>query len=260
MTEPKPRTRDELAADLRALGVERGDTLFVHSSFKSLGPLDGGAGAMVAAIEDVIGPDGLLLMPSFNLHKGDRAATWNHATSPATTGWLTEFFRQMPGTVRSDHYSHAVAARGRGAAEIVAGHRRHEGMKSPWDLAPWGASYGEHSPMILAMNVGAMAVGQPRPSKVLMLGVDYHSSTYTHVVEVIDWNRRLATDAKAEYFWLNREKLGAWWDEQGRVRRGRVGLAECRLFGIRDFVETCCEAVVREPWVFYKWYPKPEGV
>ena len=30
-------TRTSLARDLRALGVRAGDTLFVHSSFKSLG-------------------------------------------------------------------------------------------------------------------------------------------------------------------------------------------------------------------------------
>ena len=107
-----------LGRDLCALGVESGDILFIHSSFKSLGPVDGGASTVVAALEDAVGPDGLVLMPSFSLVPGDkdlRAAKWDRATTPSTVGWLTEYFRQMPGTVRSDHYSHAVAARGRRA-------------------------------------------------------------------------------------------------------------------------------------------------
>ena len=55
----------DLSQDLRRLGVQAGDTLFVHSSYKSLGPVRGGAIAVIAALEDAIGPDGLLLMPSF---------------------------------------------------------------------------------------------------------------------------------------------------------------------------------------------------
>lgn len=248
MSQTIGRTRAELAEDLRALGVAAGDTLFVHSSFKSLGPIAGGAAAVVGALEDALGPEGLLLMPSFNLVEAKvRASTWNPATTPSTVGYLTEFFRKMPGTVRSDHYSHAVAARGARAAWIVGDHRRHEGYKSPWDIEPWGATYGSQSPMMRAMELDG---------KVLMLGVDYHSSTYMHVVEVTDWNRRLQTDPKAEYYWIHRENLGAWWDAQGRLKRGLVGKADCRLFGIRDFVESLCNVISREPGKFYKWYPK----
>jgi aminoglycoside 3-N-acetyltransferase len=239
-------TRAKLAADLRALGVSAGDLIFIHSSFKSLGSVEGGAGAVVAALEDAVGPAGLILMPSFNLVDGERHKVWNHAKSPSTVGWLTEYFRTMPGTIRSDHYSHAVAARGRGDAEIVARHRSIEGMRSPWDREPWGATYGTHSPMLEAYR---------RNGKVLMLGVDYHSSTYMHVVECMDWNARLPGNPAAEYYWINREALGAHWDSLGRLSRGKVGDADCRLFPIRDFVDTLVAAVKREPKKFFKWYP-----
>ena len=45
-------TRETLTHDLKNLGVESGDTLFIHSSFKSLGPVEGGAGTVVNALED----------------------------------------------------------------------------------------------------------------------------------------------------------------------------------------------------------------
>ncbi len=90
----KPHTREKLAQELRNLGVESGDILFIHSSFKSLGPVDGGAGTVVSALEDAVGPEGLILMPAFNLVEWDkRAKTWNIETTPSTVGWLTEFFR-----------------------------------------------------------------------------------------------------------------------------------------------------------------------
>ena len=184
-------------------------------------------------------------MPSFNLVEHEkRAATWHIETTPATTGWLTEFFRRMPGTYRSDHYSHAVAARGKGAREFMADHRRQEGYKAPWDLEPWGKSYGTHSPMMKAYQADG---------KILMLGVDYATSTYMHVVEVRHWNERLQHNPKAEFAWIGRRRpvLGKYWDSLGRLRRGHVGDADCSLFRIRDFVDTLYEVVRANPSQYY---------
>ncbi|MEI8309138.1 MAG: AAC(3) family N-acetyltransferase [Verrucomicrobiota bacterium] len=238
-------TRHSLTDDLVRLGVGAGDTLFVHSSFKSLGPVDGGAATVIASLEDALAPGGLLLMPSFNLvEKDKRAGTWNIATTPSTVGYLTEFFRLMPGTVRSDHYSHSVAARGCGAGDVVAGHLSSEGPESPWDRAPWGRTFGARSPFLQAYDRGG---------KLLMLGVDYHSSTFVHLVETLWWNERREKDPAQEYVFLHRDKLGGYWDSLGRLARGRVGDADCRLFAIRDFVETLLDLVRREPENWMKW-------
>jgi aminoglycoside N3'-acetyltransferase len=235
-------TRYTLAVHLRRLGVAPGDTLFIHSSYRSIGAVEGEVGAVVGALEDAVGSEGLLLMPSFNLKvKGGeaRAAIWNPVTSPSTVGWLTEYFRTMSGTVRSDHYSHSVAARGKDAATFVGEHRSPEGMESPWDRNPWGRTYGTRSPMMKAYQ-------QPA-SKVLMMGVDFLSSTYCHFVETMfwAWNKSLTPDA--QYQFINSEVAGAWWDGQGHLSRGMVGDADSRLFGIRDFVDNLLDAVKIEP-------------
>ena len=230
----------QLSSDLRTLGVTPGDLLFVHSSFKSLGIVDGGAETVVASLEKVLGTSGLLLMPSFNL-MGDvetRANNWDREKTVSTVGWLTEYFRQMPGTHRSDHYSHAVAARGVGAEAFVSDHLSNEGLSSPWDRSPWGKCYGRNSPMIRACE---------RDGKVLMLGVDYESSTYVHVVEVMYWDERLKMDPDADYVWLHRENLGKVWDLSGLVTFGNVGHANCRLFGIRAFVDYLLDVVKEDP-------------
>lgn len=235
-----PYTRDKLIQDFTDLGIETADTLFIHSSFKSLGPVDGGAGTVISALEEAIGQNGLTLMPTFNLRpsREERVASWDVATTPSTVGWLTEFFRQMPDTYRSDHYSHAVAARGKGAEAFVADHLRREGYQSPWDLHPWGKTYGTHSPMFRAYKSDA---------KLLMIGVDYQTSTYIHLVEVIYWNKRLTQDKQAAFIGLNRPELGAFWDALGQLKQGPVGDSDCRLFHIKTYVDTLLAEVERDP-------------
>ena len=225
-----PHTAESLRQDLRNLGISASDTLFIHSSFKSLGPVAEGAGAVIQALEKTVGPSGLILMPSFNLVDRDRrAATWDLSATPSTVGWLTEYFRRMPETHRSDHYSHSVAARGYAASAFVADHRDGAGWKSPWDQLPWGKTYGSNAPMVRAYKCSG---------KLLMLGVDYESSTYLHLVEVMLWNQHLEDNPEAAYIRLDRKHLGAYWDRMGRLNRGQVGGADCRLFEIRDYVDT----------------------
>jgi len=231
---------ETLLTDLKQLGVKPGDVLFIHSSFKSIGPVTGGADAVFSALEQAVGPQGTLLLPSFNLiqDKALRVQSWNVQTSPSTVGYLTEHFRLMPGTYRSDHYSHAVAARGHDAKWFVEGHIEQEGLVSPWDLLPWGRTFGTHSPMARAMQ---------RQGKQLMLGVDYFSSTYIHIVECLLLAHRRQSDPEARYIWLDRIRLGEYWENIGQISHGKVGQADCRLFDIRAFVDGLLEAVIADP-------------
>lgn len=188
-------------------------------------------------------------MPSFNLKANGpaaRAAIWKIENTPSTVGWLTENFRTMPGVVRSEHYSHSVAACGKGQAEFVEGHMANEGMESPWDMSPWGRAYGARSPFVKAYEAGG---------KILMLGVNYDSSTFAHLVEVTYWNERRRRNPDMPFIAFDREKLGAYWDSLGRLRRGRIGDADCRLFPIRDYVDTLMAAVRLEPKRWAKAWP-----
>ena len=233
-------TFDSLVRDLKALGISEGDLIFIHSSFKSLGDVSGGAETVVNALMDVVGQTGLVLMPSFNLLDGHdlRAEVWDIETTPSTVGWLTEYFRQMPETFRSDHYSHSVAAQGHGAKAFVADHLDKRGMVSPWDRAPWGKTYGSGSPMTRAYERGG---------KILMVGVDYHTSTFVHLVEVMYWDERLQHNEHADFVRLERFKLGAFWEGLGRLNRGKVGQSNCRCFGIQDYVNALLEEVKQDP-------------
>ncbi len=78
----KPHTRQSLASDLRKLGVAPGMTLAVHSSLASIGYLVGGAMTIILALEDMLGEEGTLAMPS---HTGDLSdpGEWENPPIPA---------------------------------------------------------------------------------------------------------------------------------------------------------------------------------
>lgn len=237
----KPRhDRASLREDFQNLGLREGDLVFAHSSFKSLGPVEGGAESVIGALEDAVGEEGLVLMPSFNLAPefARRHEVWDRASTPSSVGWITEVFRTLPGTHRSDHYSHSVAARGAGAKGFVADHLSRDGLPSPWDRAPWGKTYGTQSPMYRAYEANG---------KLLMLGVEYDSSTYIHLVEVTYWQQLRESDPEAKNVILDREKVGAFWDRESEISFGCVGDARCRLFSIGDYVDTLLKEVAREP-------------
>src|SRR5262245_48830173 len=54
----------EVADQLRALGVEAGGVLLVHTSFRAVRPVVGGPLGLIGALRDALGHDGTLVMPS----------------------------------------------------------------------------------------------------------------------------------------------------------------------------------------------------
>src|SRR5260370_41664856 len=70
---PTPRTRESLAHDLRALGVEAGMTLEGHSSLSKLGWDCGGPVGFVQDLMDVVTQPGTRVMPTHTCEYTDPA-------------------------------------------------------------------------------------------------------------------------------------------------------------------------------------------
>ena len=123
--------RDQIAATLREAGLKQGDAALVQSKMSAFGTIEGGPQTVIDAFEQVLGPDGLIAMPAFPL---DRPAleylrqdpVFDLRNTPSRMGAISERFRTAAGTVRSLHPTHSIAARGPGAAELVAGHETAE--------------------------------------------------------------------------------------------------------------------------------------
>jgi len=144
---------------LRSLGLREGDDLLVHSSYRSLGPVENGPEGMLDVLLQVVGSRGHLMMPAFNYSFPLPVPYFDQKTTPSRTGILCELARHRG--VRSLHPTHSVAAIGPDAEDLTAGH----------------------------LEVRAFGLGSPidrlarRGGKILLLGVGQTSNSTIHVGE-----------------------------------------------------------------------------
>lgn len=162
------------AADIRMalerLGIAAGDIVLVHSSLKSLGTVEGGVAAVIQGIEDLLGKEGTLVMPTLcQVDFKNSYQTW-YMDKPSDVGYLTEFFRKQPYVYRSNHATHSVAARGKYAYTLTCEH----GAYGP-HMCPFGEyAFADSSPWLKMREMGA---------KIVFIGVTSMYNTMKHAVE-----------------------------------------------------------------------------
>src|SRR4051812_13044553 len=116
-----------LADGFRRAGVGVGDNVFVQSAMSKFGRIEGGPATVIAALQEVGGPEATIVMPSFSMigetPEYPRTGTvFDARETPSLMGAITERFRKLPGTSRGLHPTHSVTALGPEAEELVAGH------------------------------------------------------------------------------------------------------------------------------------------
>jgi aminoglycoside 3-N-acetyltransferase len=124
-------TPADLQRALLQLGIVPGDVLMVHSAFDKFLGFEGGPVDAVRALQEVVGSDGALLMPTIPFQGtaveyalGD--PVFDARQTVSRMGLITEMFRRCPGVVRSIHPTHSVAVWGKRADVIIAGHERSD--------------------------------------------------------------------------------------------------------------------------------------
>jgi aminoglycoside 3-N-acetyltransferase len=249
-----PITRSRLVADLRALGVQDGMVVLVHSSLSSLGWVVGDSETVVLALEEAVGPQGTLMMPGFS-YDAPEPAEWTNP--PVPEGWwqaireewppfdpswartqhvgvIAETFRTQPGTRRSPHPALSFTARGPHAERLVGSH----GLEN---------AAGESSPLARLYELDGW---------VLLLGVGHESNTSLHLAETrARWpGREKMTSRRAR--WVRDGQVEevtlrdfGWHEEQfadlgrdfesraGSVAIGAVGTSTSRLMRQRGLVD-----------------------
>src|SRR5699024_7549757 len=114
-------TKESLMKQLEELNIRKEGTLLVHSSYKSLGEVEGGPDTVLDALSEYM-KDGLLVLPTHTweyINKDN--PVFDVKNSPTNVGILTELFRKREGVIRSEHPTHSVAALGKDAEAFVAG-------------------------------------------------------------------------------------------------------------------------------------------
>ena len=162
-----PVTIITLINDLRQLGLFPGMKVMLHSSLYGLGLVEGGAPSVIKAVLEVIGKDGLLVMPCHPITGGSvdsikNGVPFDPALTACSTGKICETFRQWPGVFRSWHPSHSIAAIGPEAEWLVKDHHI--------DSTPFGVN----SPYSRLLEINGYIVG---------IGLDVRWITFYHHFE-----------------------------------------------------------------------------
>jgi aminoglycoside 3-N-acetyltransferase len=235
-------TRHSLAADVAGLGLKRGDSVLAHAALRKVGPILGGPDALIAAIMDVIGPEGTLLGYTDwelddevrdNLALRPDIPPFDPRSSRATrsNGAFPELLRTTPGALRSANPGASVAALGGRAEWFIADHALDYG-------------YGPQSPFGKLVEAGGktMLIGAPRDTMTLLHHAE-HIANFPNK-RVIRYEAPILVDGKAVWRWFEEFDTSDVPDGQpedyfvtivtdflatGQGRVGNVGLAETVL-------------------------------
>lgn len=175
----KPITENDLTDALIKLGVNKGETILVHSALSELGYIEGGADSVICALRNAVGQDGTILAPAFTtpyiyfdgrINKSikyrpyDTRPNGNLRDKGIYTGTLPRTMLKETDSARSNHSTHEWVAIGANAKEYTSGHGFLD------------APTGETSPLHKALNADG---------SVVFLGCGINSNTFIHYIETI---------------------------------------------------------------------------
>lgn len=246
-------TLNDLVAGFRSLGVEAGDTLLVHSSYKSFGPVDGGPQTVIRALELALDTehDGTLIMPTFNFDF-NKGQAWDVRSTPSKMGVLTEIVRQDPRAKRVFHPFYSFAILGK-HAEMLGGLR----YKSAYER---NSVFGK----LRDLDGKIMVIGLSYNDSMTffhhieqMEGVDYRflkqftgqvtdadGNTYTDTFEMLvrDIDKGVLTMV---------DPMGNLMEEKGVIKSAQIGEAAVKLMKANEVYAFTAREMRRDPYLLY---------
>jgi aminoglycoside 3-N-acetyltransferase len=198
----RPVAIAELRQQLIDLGVTRGRTLWVQSSWNEFYNVGLRPSEMIDLLRDLLGPGGTLAMPAFPIDANpDKVFLVDRA--PVYTGLLCEVFRRSPEIRRSIHLSSSVCAVGPGADFLVRDHHH--------TLMPWGRD----SPFCRLGELDGRMLG---------LGAGFNFMTPLHAAECLLYDEvpffRQVFDGTVRYRW--KTAAGETGEHEYRRRTGDI--------------------------------------
>ncbi|MHA1914608.1 MAG: aminoglycoside N(3)-acetyltransferase [Promethearchaeota archaeon] len=251
-----PNTKDSLKRDLRALGVEPGAIIIMHSSLSKLGWTVGGSVALIHAVIELITSKGTLIMPCFT-GENSEPSKWEAPPVPEEwwetirenmpafqmnlsptrgVGTVAEVFRTFPGVVRSNHPVSSFAAWGKYAKKITQNHNLESDL-------------GEGSPLAKLYELDG---------QILLVGVTHENNTSLHLAEYRSSypSKKYVTTGSAMLVnkvrkWVKWEELDLNMDDFEQIGKEfeisinynlkKVGITEARLFSQRQLIDFAVE-------------------
>lgn len=242
----------DLVAGFKKTGLQAGDTVLVHSSYKAFGGVEGGPQAVINALLEVLTPEGTLIMPTFNFDF-NKGQPWDVRTTPSQMGVLTELVRTDPLAKRVFHPIYSFAIIGKYADELT-----RERYKSSYERT---SVFGK----LRDLN-----------AKIMIIGLDYtHSFTFVHHVEEmegVDYRYKKAftgqvTEADGTtytdtFYMMVRDidkgvitdanPMGAVLEEQGVITTHQIGDAFVKIMDANDAYRVIAKETKLNPFLLHK--------
>jgi aminoglycoside 3-N-acetyltransferase len=243
-------SKEQVLDGLRAVGIQKGDVLYVASSLAALGLMPDPVQSVLWALREAVGPEGTLVMPTFNFSFCE-TKIFDRENSPSRVGVLTEAFRHVPSAKRTwSAPFQTVAAIGPLAVDICS----KESL----------TSFGKDSAFHYLYEIGA---------KQLLIGCGYHDGvTHTHWLEeqlevpYRYWKKfegEIILDGKRQhrtfFMYVRRKDVDLRLDagpvlvefeSAGFVRKATVGLCHIKAFQLKDFKDVIGEKLAKDPLLF----------
>ncbi len=163
--------QSDIHAFLKDMGIDRADTVMMHTSMRSIGDVEGGCDGLIDAFKSYL-CDGLYLVPTHTwANVGISVFEYDPKNTIPCIGALPTVAAFRADGFRSLHPTHSVAAFGKRAEEFIKG---EEKSTSPCPVGGvWSRLYDENA-------------------KILLVGVGLNRNTYIHAIdEKIDLPDRL---------------------------------------------------------------------
>ena len=230
-----------LVDQLRDLGVESGDVLLVHTSFRAIRPIDGGPDGVIDALIAAVGAQGTIVMPSWT-DEDDEIFDPDATEVDDHLGVVADEFWQRPDVVRGTH-PFAVAAWGRHASAIAS---------APFVLPPHAPGSGVARVHDLDGKVLLVGVDHDADSTIhlgeLVFGVPYSQPNHITVLEN-GRPKRIEYDEN-DHCCQRFNLVGDWLRRRGLQREGAFGHGPAILARSRDVVTTVVEELAADPCRF----------
>ena len=234
----------QITEDLKTLGLENGDSVVVHSSYKSVGLVDGGPHAVIESLMETVLPDGALLFPNLNIpHEFTKGAPplfdLKKDSVKNKTGIIPEVFKFEYAEHFSMHPTHSMMGIGEKASDILKDHDKAGvpcGKGTPWEK-------------------NAFCGG-----KILLIGVGQNSNTTCHSTEeqienpyklsadIIDGivavdGKEIVVPSRLHLWKYNADFniINAELEARDYMKTGRVGNADALLIDAAAFIELCLD-------------------
>jgi aminoglycoside N3'-acetyltransferase len=240
-------TQAKVVESLRTVGIGAGDGVITHAAIQFLGRPVGGVGIYWDAFREVLGPEGTLVVPTFNFGFCRGLAFDRESTPSEKMGVFAEHVRKLPVARRSSHPMQSVAAIGRYAEDLAGrdtasafdpGSAFDRMLELDFTMVLLGASIQSVSMVHYCEQKQTVPYRFWKEfSGMVRCGGQQRQATYRM------YARDLDLDPKIDQVPIQRalEAMGAW--KETRLNYGTV--AACRL---RDFVAVTLNLLTKDPW------------